>query len=63
MPADAMTKDDITQASDALLHLLRTGYYSLIGAAEELDRRATEQGGKSRSARVSREQLAESQVD
>ena len=63
MPADAMTKDDITRASDALPHLLRTGCSSLIDAAEELDRRATEQGKKSRSARASREQLAESQVD
>ena len=59
MPADAMTKSDVSKASFALSHFLRTGGLSLVLEGDEVRKRLSQKGGLGRSKRASQRRLEE----
>eukprot|EP00959_Pyramimonas_sp_CCMP1952_P029918 627703-Pyramimonas_sp.AAC.1 len=62
MPVDALTKDDITKGNAALFDLMISGKLILVDESEEVERRRTTPGLKSRTQAASRKTLEGQQL-
>ena len=63
MPIDALTKEDPSKANDALNHLLKTGWLSLVDVEDELKARKSDASFRRRSQHASRQRLTDEYVE